>query len=224
MIGMPRITLIRLALSPDRARRPETRIKAQSSPRMVDRISEPMVTRIVSHTPCSRIGMNSAASRRKFCIDSNHALHFARLKLNHDGTFLELTAERCPLVPTHVSGALGLEPPFVENLVDGAIRLELGERGVDLLEQIGIGLADADPDRTDDGRFVGFDQPNLRETALLEVVGKNRIVGETGLEKSGVHVAQDIRNGVVHLDLTEQSGLFQCIDKGGADLAPDTPA
>src|SRR5437899_731521 len=123
MIGMPRITLIRLALSPDRARTPETRINAQSSPRIVDRTSEPTVTTIVSQTPCRRIGRNSVASRRKF--------------------------------------------------------------------------------------------------ALLEIVGKDRVVGETSLEATRVHVPQDVRNGVVHLDLTEQSGLFQCIDKGGADLGPD---
>ena len=54
---------------------PETRISAQISPRTVDRSSEPMVTTTVSQTPCSRIGRNSTASRRKFCIDSDHAFH-----------------------------------------------------------------------------------------------------------------------------------------------------
>src|SRR6266702_4323691 len=213
MIGIPRITLIRPALSPDSARTPDTRINAQNSPRTVDRISEPMVTRIVSHTPCSRIGRNSVASRRKFCIDSNHALHPARSKLNH--------GKPMTVSPGHMSGGLRLESPFVENLVDGAIRLELGERGVDLLEQFGIGLADADADLTGDGRFVGFNQANLRKAALLEVVGEDRVVGETGLEAARVHVAQDVRNGVVHLDLTEQSRLLQGIDKGGANLRPD---
>src|SRR5882724_11817575 len=82
MIGMPRITLIRPALKPCRTRRPETRINAQSSPRAVDSSSEPTVTTIVSRTPCSRIGMKSVASRRKFCIYPDHALLFAGL--NHD--------------------------------------------------------------------------------------------------------------------------------------------
>ena len=48
---------------------PETRIKAHSSPRTVESSSEPMVTTTVSQTPCNRIGRNSTASRRKFCID-----------------------------------------------------------------------------------------------------------------------------------------------------------
>src|ERR1700686_2783072 len=119
MIGMPRITLIRPALSSDNARTPETRSSAQTRPRMVDSNSDPSVTTIVSPTPCSRIGKNSAASRRNFSIDSNHALP-----------------------PDQASGAFRLEPPFVENLVDFAIRLELGKRGVDLAEQLRISLAD----------------------------------------------------------------------------------
>src|SRR5580700_3714493 len=172
MIGMPRITLIRPALSSDNARTPETRSSAQTRPRMVDSSSDPKVTRIVSPTPCSRIGRNSAASCKNFSIDSNHALP-----------------------PDRASGALRLEPPFVENLVDFAIRPELGERGVDLAEQLRIALADADGDGADDGRLVGIDQPSLGKAALLEVIGEDRIVGETGLETAGIDVAQDVRNG-----------------------------
>src|SRR5258708_10750426 len=126
------------------------------------------------------------------------------------------TRKLTSLSPDHVSGALCFEPPFVENLVDGTIRLELGERDVDLLEQIRVALADSDADRADNGRLVGFDQTNFRKTALLEVVREDRVVGETGLEAAGVHVAQDVRNGVVHLDLTEQSGLLQGCYKGSA--------
>src|SRR3984893_3481416 len=177
MIGMPRITLIRPALNPDRTRTPETRISAHSSPRMVERTSEPMVTRIVSHTPCSRIGTKSEASRRKFCIDSIHALHPARPEPRHDRAKADAAS------PDHSSGAL--QSPLVENLVDGTIGLEFGERGVDLLEQVLVALADPDGDRTDDGRLVGIDQANLRKIALLEIVGKDRVVGETGLETAG---------------------------------------
>src|SRR5882672_6260945 len=68
MIGMPRITLIRPALRPDRTRMPDTRIRAHSNPSTVDSSREPMVTTTVSQTPCNRIGRNSAVSRRKFCI------------------------------------------------------------------------------------------------------------------------------------------------------------
>ena len=69
MIGMPRITLIRPALSFDKAGTVDTRINAQIRPSTVDSISEPIVTRIVSATPCSRIGRNSAASVRKRCME-----------------------------------------------------------------------------------------------------------------------------------------------------------
>src|SRR3954451_11614527 len=65
MIGMPRITLIRLALRPDRILMPETRIIAQISPRTVESSNDPMVTTIVSTTPLSRIGKNSTASCQK---------------------------------------------------------------------------------------------------------------------------------------------------------------
>ncbi len=65
MIGMPRITLIRLALSIDRALMPETRIIAQIRPSTVESSSEPMVTTIVNATPLIRIGKNSAASCQK---------------------------------------------------------------------------------------------------------------------------------------------------------------
>src|SRR5450631_2087325 len=98
MIGMPRITLIKPALRPDRTRMPDTRIIAHSSPSTVDSSNEPMVTTTVSQTPCNRIGRNSAVSRRKFCIDSDHAGLLG-------------------------SGGFRLETPFVENLVEGAIGL-----------------------------------------------------------------------------------------------------
>ena len=73
MIGMPRITLIRPALKPTSTPMPDTRVSAQNSPSTVDNASEPMVTTIVSQTPCSRIGKNSTASLRNFCIGSEVA-------------------------------------------------------------------------------------------------------------------------------------------------------
>jgi hypothetical protein len=68
MIGMPRITLTRPAARVDTAPMPETRIRAQTMPSTVESSSEPIVTMMVSATPCNRIGRNSAASRRKLCI------------------------------------------------------------------------------------------------------------------------------------------------------------
>ena len=63
MIGTPRITSIRPALTPTSTPMPDTRISAQNSPSTVDNASEPMVTTIVSQTPCSRIGKNSMVLR-----------------------------------------------------------------------------------------------------------------------------------------------------------------
>src|SRR5438445_11187674 len=132
MVGMPRITLIKPALRQVMTRMPDTRIRAHSSPSTVDSSKEPMVTTTVSQTPCNRIGTNSAVSRRKFCIGLDHVLP--------------------------ASGGFGLETPFVEDLVEGPVGLELGERGVDLAEQFLVGLADPDRNRADGHRLVGIDQ------------------------------------------------------------------
>src|SRR5437764_9559960 len=118
MTGMPRITLIKPALRPDRTRMPDTRIIAHSKPSTVDSSSEPMVTTTVSQTPCSRIGRNSIVSRRKFCIGSDHALPAKPF--------------REALIGRPQSGSFGLQTPSVENLVHGAVCFQLGKRGVDL--------------------------------------------------------------------------------------------
>ena len=102
---------------------PETRISAQTSPSTVDSSSEPMVTTIVSQTPCSRIGKNSTASLPETSAS-------AQISASHRALGIR---------------RLGLQAPFLEDLVDGAVGLELGERGVDLAEQLGVALADADP-------------------------------------------------------------------------------
>src|SRR6266496_4164434 len=201
MIGMPRITLIKPALRPVMTRMPDTRIRAHNSPSTVDSSKEPMVTTTVSQTPCNRIGRNSAVSRRKFCIGSDHAWRLASGSL--------------------VSGGFCLETPFVENLVERAVGLELGERGVDLSEQLLVGLADPDRDCSDRRRLVGINQADYRKTALLQVIGEDRIIGIAGLETARIHIAQNIGNGVVGLDLAEQSRLLQRIDEGGSDLRAD---
>src|SRR3954469_15871830 len=196
MIGMPRITLIRLALSSDRTRMPETRIIAQTRPSTVESSSEPIVTTIVSTTPLIRIGKNSAASCQKPFIDQLSSIGRWR-------------------------STLCLQTPFIKDLVDGAIGLQLGERGIDLAEQRGFALAHADADRADGDGLVAVDQVHLGEAALLQIVGEDRIVRVTGLEAAGVHVAQDVGDGVVGLDVGEQAGLLQRVDEGGADLGAD---
>src|SRR5947209_1532513 len=144
MIGMPRITLIRLALSIDRALMPDTRIIAQTRPSTVESSNEPMVTMIVSATPLIRIGKNSTASCQKPFINQPSSIGLSR-------------------------STLRLQAPFIEDLLDGAVGLQLRERGVDLAEQRGLALAHADADRADRGRLVAVDEPHLGEAALLQI-------------------------------------------------------
>src|SRR5436190_24083928 len=122
MIGMPRITLISPAVKPASTPMPDTRISAQNSPSTVDNASEPIVTTIVSQTPCSRIGKNSTASLRNFCIGSDQGCVLPREFASRFRT----------------SGGVGLLSPFFENFGDGAVCLELGQRSVDLGQQLGV--------------------------------------------------------------------------------------
>src|SRR5579872_5825216 len=195
MIGMPRMRLIRPALIALATRKPETRIKAQTMPRMVESTSEPSVTTTVRPTPCRRIGKNSVASDKNFCIGQ---------------------AERSKLSP-----ALGAEAPFVEDFCKRAVRLQLGERGVDLAQQLLIALAYADRDGADGHRLVGFDQAHLRKQAQPEIVRKDRIVAISRLQAAGVHVAQDVGKGIVGLHLGEDAGLSERVDVSRADLRAD---
>src|ERR1044071_8121945 len=201
MIGMPRITLINPALKPTSTPMPDTRISAQNSPSTVDNASEPIVTTIVNQTPCIRIGTNSTASLKNFCIGSDQGC-----------VLLRNFASRLS------SGSVGLLSPFLENFCDGPALLELGERRIDLGEQLRVALANTDRNCTDRDGLVGIDQTDIGEIALLEIICEDLIVGESRLEAARIHVAQDVGNGVVDLDLAEQSRLLQCVDEGRADL------
>ena len=105
MIGMPRITLIRPALRPTSTPMPDTRISAQNSPSTVDSTSEPIVTTIVSQTPCSRIGKNSTASLRNFCIGPDQGCVLLRAMLRRASGRQEASAF-CP----HFSRILSMAP------------------------------------------------------------------------------------------------------------------
>src|SRR5829696_5241581 len=63
-----------------------------------------------------------------------------------------------------------LQAPFRQDLLERAVGLDLGERGVDFLEELLVRLAHADADRADDHRLVARDQPDVREAPLLQVV------------------------------------------------------
>src|SRR5581483_2545965 len=193
IIGMPRMRLIRPALIALATRKPETRIKAQTMPRMVESISEPSVTTIVRP----------------------HALKKDREEL---GGVVE---EFLHLFGARALPALAAKAPFVENFRDRAVRLQLGERGVDLAQQLLIALAYADRDGADGHRLVGFDQAHLRKQAQPEIVRKDRIVAISRLQAAGVHVTQDVGKGIVGLHLGEDAGLSERVDVSRADLRAD---
>src|SRR5476649_2076143 len=111
MIGMPRITLTIVRDVAASNRMPETRISAQISPSTVDTASEPIVTRIVSRTPVSRMGMNSIDCARNRSI----------------GAVMPRQARRCGLL-----GAEGRwsQAPLCQDLVYRPVGFQLGKRRV----------------------------------------------------------------------------------------------
>src|SRR5713226_3727472 len=210
MIGMPRITLTMTIAVPESARTPETRISAQTRPSTVESTSEPTVTIMVSFTPNSRMGMNSTASTRKRCTFTSPRL---RGEVDARSASGEGDSRRTEFVenPPHPTlsphagrgsprpAGSSLQSPLRQDRLQPAVGLELGEAGIDLLEQLAVALAHADADRAEDGRLIGLDQPYVGKQALLQIVGEDRIVGEAGLEPPGVHVAQDVGDRVVDL-------------------------
>src|SRR4051794_27742697 len=125
MIGMPRITFTTAFAVPESRGTPETRINAQTSPSAVDSASEPTVTMTVSRRPCIRIGRNSADCLRKL--------------------FMSVRWRGSRATP--VRGRSVLQAPFRQDLLERAVGFDLGERGVDFLQELLVGLAHADPDR-----------------------------------------------------------------------------
>src|SRR3954469_17961261 len=205
MIGMPRITFTTAFAVPARSGTPETRISAQTRPSAVDSASEPTVTMTVSRRPCIRIGRNSADCLRKASMkglrarDPPHpeARAEGEPRRTHDADaascrrrVLRGSALRASHLSMRRAGsgprASVLQAPFRQDLLERAVGLDLGERGVDFLQQFLVRFAHADADRADDHRLFARDEPDLREASLLEVVGDDRVIGEAGLETPGV--------------------------------------
>src|ERR1700736_4756008 len=224
MIGMPRMTLTTTTAIAASARMPETRMSAHSKPSTVESASEPSVTMMVLRTPVSRMGMNSMASVRKRCIVTSPRLREESLPSGSDprvgarsaageGDFppvvpVERAPHPDPLPAWRGEGAErpSLQSPLGQYLFEGPVSLELGERGIDLLEQVAVALAHADADRAEDGRLVALGEPHLGEQPLLQVVGEDRIVGEASLEPPGIHVPQDVGDRVVDFHRGEPTG------------------
>ena len=171
--------------APARIRREHARCRRRASAPRPGRArstaaSEPIVTMIVSFTPCSRMGRNSTSRRAA-------------------GSALASSAWRT------VSRSRPFRPHFARIFSTVPFAFSFASDALILPSSSRVALAHADADRADDGRLVALDQAQLGEIALLQIVGKDRIVGEAGLQAAGVHVAQDVRNGVVDLDLAEQA-------------------
>src|ERR1041384_117273 len=179
MIGMPRMILTIVREIAASTRTPETRISAQIRPSTVETAREPMVTMIVSFTPISRMGRNSTDWARNRLIAARG----------------RAASERS-------------QAPLGEDLIHRSVRFQLGKRGVDLLEQFSVTFAHTDAARAENDGLVRFHQPPVREVSLLHVIGKDRIVAETRLQAAGVHVAHDVRDRVVDLNISEQAGLL----------------
>src|SRR5438093_11483939 len=85
-----------------------------------------------------------------------------------------------------------LQAPLHQNLVDRTVRLQLGERGVDLLQQVLIGLAHADTDAARHLRLIGGHELRLEARVLRQLVLQYRRIAEAGLDPAQAHVAQDV--------------------------------
>src|SRR6218665_785798 len=138
MMGMPRSRLTTPALTLASSPMPDTRIAAQTRPSRVEISSEPSVTSTVSLAPWSRIGRNSRPLRKKALMRG---------------------VCQWPVGRGRWAGADGSGPgkrrrsvvqaPLLEDRVDAAVGLELGQRSVHLGHGFGIALARGDADVLD---------------------------------------------------------------------------
>jgi len=80
------------------------------------------------------------------------------------------------------------------------ILLQLVERCVICASSSCVALAHADADATGEHRPCSSWPGDFGKQPLIEIVGEDRVISEAGLDAPGVHVAQDIGNGVVDLD------------------------
>src|SRR3954471_12522337 len=149
MIGMPRMRLTAPFATVSMTRMPDTRISAQTSPRSVDRTSEPMVTRIVSLRPCIRIGRNSAASLKNDSMRPHPEVGTADLvRGSLEGWSRRRSkrvvacfeappaspAEQLSMRKEELARASVLEAPFGEDAPHAAVLLQLRKRRVDALQ------------------------------------------------------------------------------------------
>src|SRR5208337_4383808 len=108
--------------------------------------------------------------------------------------------------------------PFHQDLVERAVGLQLGERRIDLLQQLLIGLAHPDTDASGHFRLVRGYQLCLEIRVLRQLILEDRRVAEAGLDAAKADIAQDVSQRIVDLDLGKIAVFFQKVDVNRAHL------
>src|SRR6218665_2173777 len=158
MIGMPRSRLTTPALTLASSPMPDTRIAAQTRPSRVEISSEPSVTSTLSLGAWRRMGRNSRTLCRKALM----------------GGVCQWPVDRAGGSGPEKRRRSVVQAPLLEDRVDAAVGLELGQRSVHLGHGFGIALARGDADVVDHGRLVGRGHAQVREQVPGNRIGRNR--------------------------------------------------
>src|SRR6218665_3313402 len=121
MIGMPRSMVTTPALTLASSPMPDTRIAAQTRPSRVEISSEPSVTSTVSLAPWSRIGRKSRTLRKKAPTGGGCQWPVGRGRGGRGDGSGPGKGRRSVV-----------QAPLLEDRVDAAVGLELGQRSVHL--------------------------------------------------------------------------------------------
>src|SRR5471032_2467602 len=189
MIGRPRITLMNVEAACEATLFDDTRISASRSPSSVLRMNEQKVISIVTTAPFSRIGRNSMA----FWKNMASILFMLRTSLFH--------------------------LPLLDDLHQGAIRLDLLDARVQLIERGGVALAYDEAHLAHHLRLILVDQTQLRIRVVLKLVSNDRMVAEARLDASKRDVAHDVGDGIVGAHFLENTFLVERVDKRRANLS-----
>src|SRR5471032_2739848 len=189
MIGRPRITLMNVAAACEANVFDDTRISASSSPSSVLRMNEQKVISIVTTAPFSRIGRNSMA----FWKNMASILSVLRMCLVH--------------------------LPLLDDLHQGAVRLDLLDAGVQLVERGGVAFAYNEAHLAHHFRLILLDQPQLRIRVVLKLVSNDRVIAEARLDASKRDVAHDVGDGIVGAHFLKNAFLVKRVDKRRANLS-----
>src|SRR5574341_97135 len=114
-----------------------------------------------------------------------------------------------------------LQLPLLEDAVDRAVALQLRDGLVHAVQERLVALLHPDADAARHERLIGLDGLDGGIVPEADLVRQDREVAEAGLQPANVHVAEDVRQGVVDLDLLEHARLAETVHVRSADLRPD---